>query len=240
MELIRFLDFIVAHRPLLFGNISDSGGGSKMLTQERAGEEELRRISRSAERLSRMLKLACDRQGEKRIIPAVQGPTRTYSHLAGDALDGDLVLVARSLLKGLTEQPDFGAKDIVFNPAWHLLLELFVAQLERRPVPVTNACLSLGTAQTTALRYLTDLERRGLIESLSDPADGRRRLIRLTPRVEAELRCYLQNAVEDQGFGVRIRVRVGSSVQPADTHRYKSAQVKQMNSSTDGSIQVRT
>jgi DNA-binding MarR family transcriptional regulator len=208
--------------------------------RERASEDELRRISRSAERLSRMLKLACDRHDERTNVPVLQGPARIPANRSGEAPDADLVAAARSLLKGLAEQPDFGARDIVFNPAWPLLLELFVAQLERRPVPVTNACLSLGTAQTTALRYLTDLERRGLIESLSDPADGRRRLIRLTARVEGELRCYLQNAIEDQDVGVRIRVRVASSTQPADQHRYKAAQVQKMNSSTNGSIQVRT
>lgn len=174
-----------------------------------------------------MLKLACDRQGEGRSgSPALPGIARNCSGFSSELPDGDLVAAASSLLRGLAKQPDFGAKDVVFNPAWQLLLELFVAQLEGRPVPVTNACLSLGTAQTTALRFLTDLERRSLIASVSDPADGRRRLIRLTPRVEAELRCYLQNAVEDQEVGVRIRLRLASSAQPTETVRYPPAQVQ--------------
>lgn len=170
--------------------------------------------------------------------------------MASDSLDEVLLRVATSLLQALGEQPDFGARDVVFSPAWQLFLELFVAQLQQKPVPVTNACLSLGTAQTTALRYLTDLERRGLIASVADPADGRRRLLRLTPHVEAELRRYLRNAADDQGPGLRIRVRVpmagleGPAPQACnDRHgvgNYAATRLQHMNSSANGSIQVRT
>jgi DNA-binding MarR family transcriptional regulator len=176
--------------------------------RELVSGDELRRISRSAEKLSHMLKLACDRQSDRRDLPALQRSPREISIGASQQSDEGLVALANSLLQALSDQPDFGARDIVFNPAWQLFLELFVAQLEQKPVPVTNACLSLGTAQTTALRYLTDLERRGLIASVSDPADGRRRLLRLTPQVEAELRLYLQSVVDERAPGLRIRVRV--------------------------------
>ena len=194
-----------------------------------------------------MLKLACDRQGDNSIVPVLPKASRDMSILTGQESDGNLVVLANSLLRALAEQPDFGARDIVFNPAWQLFLELFVAQLEHRPVPVTNACLSLGTAQTTALRYLTDLERRGLIESVSDPADGRRRLLRLTPRVEAELRRYLRNAVDGQGPGLRIRVRVPAPGRDPSAPRacndqigYAPTRMRHLNTSANGSIQVRT
>jgi DNA-binding MarR family transcriptional regulator len=217
---------------------------------EHVSGNELRRISRSAEKLSRMLKTACDRQGDTISAPALQRIPRDISIIAGEGPDEDLVSLANSLLRALAEQPDFGARDVVFSPAWQLFLELFVAQLEQRPVPVTNACLSLGTAQTTALRYLTDLERRGLIASVSDPADGRRRLLRLTPHVEAELRRYLRNAADDHGVGLRIRVRVPvpgrepSAPLPCNDRdgagSYGTTRMLPMNRSTNGSIQVRT
>lgn len=220
-----------------------------MVLRECVSGSELRRLSRSAERLSRMLKLACDRQDGSNAVRVVPTSSRDMSIPASHGSDGDLVALANGLLRALAEQPDFGARDVVFNPAWQLLLELFVAQLEHRPVPVTNACLSLGTAQTTALRYLTDLEKRGLIASLSDPVDGRRRLLRLTPHVESELRRYLRNAVEDQGPALRIRVRVPgpgreASAPPACNDRHGGdsypAPLRQMNTSANGSIQVRT
>jgi DNA-binding MarR family transcriptional regulator len=218
--------------------------------REHVSGDELRRISRSAERLSRLLKLACDRQVDGSSVIGLQRLTSDLSIAAEPASGDDLLALAKSLLRALAEQPDFGARDIVFSPAWQLILELFVAQLEQKPVPVTNACLSLGTAQTTALRYLTDLERRGLIASISDPADGRRRLLRLTPQVESELRSYLQNAVGGQGPGLRIRVRVPAAgretlaPQPCnDRHGdggYGTTRLVRMNKSANGSIRVRT
>ena len=195
-----------------------------------------------------MLKMACDKQDDSSDIDVLPKLSREIAILTGQEPDDDLIPVANSLLQALAEQPDFGARDIIFNPAWQLLLELFVAQLEQRPVPVTNACLSLGTAQTTALRYLTDLERRGLIASLSDPADGRRRLLRLTPHVEAELRRYLRNAADGQSVGLRIRVRIPAAGRDPgaplacndrlDAGGYPA--MPQLNTSTNGSIQVRT
>jgi DNA-binding MarR family transcriptional regulator len=195
-----------------------------------------------------MLKLACDKQDDSSGSATLPRLARDIAILTGQEPDDDLIPIANSLLQALTEQPDFGARDIVFNPAWQLFLELFVAQLEQRPVPVTNACLSLGTAQTTALRYLTDLERRGLIASVSDPADGRRRLLRLTPHVEAELRRYLRHAADGQAPGFRIRVRVPaagreSAAPQACNDRNGAgshAAMPQLNKSTNGSIRVRT
>jgi hypothetical protein len=196
-----------------------------------------------------MLKLACDREGDNKRGPALQSLSRDLAFPAEQESGEDLAACANGLLRALAEQPDFGARDILFNPAWQLFLELFVAQLEQRPVPVTNACLSLGTAQTTALRYLTDLERRGLIASVADPADGRRRLLRLTPHVEAELRRYLRDSVDEQGLGLRIRVRVGvpgrePAAPPACNDRHGGGHVatpiRRLNTSVNGSIQVRT
>jgi DNA-binding MarR family transcriptional regulator len=195
-----------------------------------------------------MLKLACDRHSDSKEMIPLPRLSREIAMLAGQGPDEDLLTLAKSLLQTLAEQPDFGARDIVVNPAWQLFLELFVAQLEQKPVPVTNACLSLGTAQTTALRYLTDLERRGLIASVSDPADGRRRLLRLTPHVETELRRYLRRAADEPGLGLRIRVRVPAREPSApeacnDRHSgdsYSSTRLCRLNKSVNGSIQVRT
>lgn len=71
--------------------------------------------------------------------------------------------------------------DLFGEPAWDMLLDLFVMQACGRKVSVISSCIASGSPQTTALRYLNKLEDGGLISAMPDPFDRRRRLIELTP-----------------------------------------------------------
>lgn len=59
------------------------------------------------------------------------------------------------------------------EPAWDILLELFVMRMEDRQVRVKNACIASGVPATTALRWISILERRKLISSAMDASDHR-------------------------------------------------------------------
>ena len=71
--------------------------------------------------------------------------------------------------------------DLLGEPAWDLLLDLFVAHGEGRSISTSSACLAACVPPTTALRWIRLLEERELIELRADPRDGRRRFVRLTP-----------------------------------------------------------
>lgn len=73
-------------------------------------------------------------------------------------------------------------RDVFGEPAWDMLLDLFVAHFENRSTPVTSLCIASNVPATTALRYIRDLELHGEIESANDPKDGRRRTLRLSDR----------------------------------------------------------
>ena len=80
----------------------------------------------------------------------------------------------------------FGARaDIFGEPAWDMLLDLYIALYEDKSVTVSNACLSSGTATTTGLRWVATLAERGLVERIPDPKDGRRFFVRLTAEAAA-------------------------------------------------------
>ena len=69
----------------------------------------------------------------------------------------------------------------LFNePVWDILLDLFIARHEGRRVSISSACIAACVSQTTALRRLNDLQRRGLIERASDVGDSRRHYVSLT------------------------------------------------------------
>lgn len=60
------------------------------------------------------------------------------------------------------------------EPAWDILLDLYVAELRERRVSVSDACLASGVPPTTALRWLALLEEANLVERHKDPHDARR------------------------------------------------------------------
>jgi len=77
------------------------------------------------------------------------------------------------------------------DPAWDILLDLFIAAERGRDISVTSACLAAGVPSTTGLRWLQMLEDEGLVISEPDAHDGRRRFIRLTREATARMRAYL-------------------------------------------------
>jgi len=75
----------------------------------------------------------------------------------------------------------FGEFDTLFGePAWDILLDLFVARRDGRDISVTSACMAGCCPPTTGLRHLASLETCGLVERVPDAADGRRFNVRLT------------------------------------------------------------
>ncbi len=66
------------------------------------------------------------------------------------------------------------------DPAWDILLDLFVADADGRRISVSSACGSAGVPRTTALRWLTMLEEQGLIDRREDAEDARRCFVEIT------------------------------------------------------------
>ncbi len=68
------------------------------------------------------------------------------------------------------------------EPAWDILLDLLVAHQSGKPISVSSACIAADVPSSTALRYITRLEARGLVRRHRDTLDGRRHYLELTDR----------------------------------------------------------
>lgn len=92
----------------------------------------------------------------------------------------------------------FGDDGLFGEPAWDLLLDLFIAAKERKRVPVTSACIGAAVPTTTALRWLAVLEERGLVVREADPSDARRIFVRLSTEAYARMVNYfVRTAMND-------------------------------------------
>jgi hypothetical protein len=75
----------------------------------------------------------------------------------------------------------FGEDAAVFGePAWDILLDLYLAHLSRREISISSACIASAGPTTTGLRYLDLLQKRGLVARHADLEDRRRVFVSLT------------------------------------------------------------
>lgn len=85
----------------------------------------------------------------------------------------------------------FGDATLFGEPAWDIMLDLFVASRHAKRIAVTSACIGSAVPATTALRWIKILEERGLIEREVDEIDARRIFVRLSPRGSSLMEEFL-------------------------------------------------
>ena len=91
--------------------------------------------------------------------------------------------------------------ELFSDPAWDILLVLFIARREDRPMSVSHACHAAAAPRSTALRWIRQLEQEGLIIRQGDRSDGRRAYLRLSSRAAKKMRSLLREACPRTGSG---------------------------------------
>jgi hypothetical protein len=123
-------------------------------------------------------------------LEASEGPT------GDDPLWGEL---ARQAYRDRRSRNAIFGNDALFGePAWDILLDLFIASKERKLVPVTSACIGAAVPPTTALRWLQVLESEGLVVRESDKRDARRVFVRLSAQAYEHMVVYFRGISRPQ------------------------------------------
>lgn len=78
------------------------------------------------------------------------------------------------------------------DPAWDILLELFIAGQEEREVSLETAAAAAGVPATTTLRWIAHIAEAGLVEQRPDRTDSGRKGLRLSPLGMARMLEYFR------------------------------------------------
>ena len=83
--------------------------------------------------------------------------------------------------------------DMLADPAWDMLLDLFAAGMEQKDVSVSSLCIAAAVPPTTALRWISAMTEAGMLIRRFDPNDGRRVFISLSDDANTRMQQYFAN-----------------------------------------------
>ena len=90
--------------------------------------------------------------------------------------------------------------DLFGEPAWDLLLDLYIRDKSGSRSSVTSACIGSRAPHTTALRHIAALSRSNWISRVPDEGDKRRFWLALTPQAIAKLDRHFDQLVATAAF----------------------------------------
>lgn len=161
-----------------------------------AGESRFH-VQRLIAAANELLSLAADIE---RHLPGPEKPEHVAGGRTTQAIADDIRWLAharKAYRDRRSREHAFGSTDLFGEPAWDLLLDLFIAAKEGKQVPVTSACIGAAVPTTTALRWLAVLEDRGLVLREADPADARRAFVRLSADAYARMVAHFERAARE-------------------------------------------
>ena len=103
------------------------------------------------------------------------------------------LMTIRQGLMARQQRGRFFNSNLFADPAWDMLLELYAAALTQRKLTVSRLAERSCVPMTTALRWISALEKEGLIERSNDRLDGRRVFLTLTDKGERAMSDYFDD-----------------------------------------------
>ena len=129
---------------------------------------------------ARLLQVANDIDNEQSPEVDVK-PRNSSAYESWDGADSELILAkANEIYRARRRRKRFFDPALFGEPAWDLLLDLFIARLKKKRVSVSSACYAADVPPTTALRWLGVLADSNLIERFESETDQRVTWVRLT------------------------------------------------------------
>lgn len=149
--------------------------------------------------LSRELSSVANLIGGQAPLRRRPAPSPVASTVLPAGAAADVQGYVRRLLRDAALRRTIGGGELFGDPAWEMLLDLLLAQFEKRKVSVTSACIASGAPMTTALRLVRRLVEQEVLVRYPDASDRRREFLALHPAVARTLADYVQGECAQEG-----------------------------------------
>lgn len=106
-----------------------------------------------------------------------------------------LAYLAERIYDGRRRRNRFLDDDLFGEPAWDMLLDLFINHARKQRVPTTSLCIASQAPTTTALRWISILEQRGLVRRISSERDQRVHYVELEEKGYRAVSGFLRAVV---------------------------------------------
>lgn len=101
-----------------------------------------------------------------------------------------------TLRRRMLREQLFGAPELFGDPAWEMLIDIFIHECEGNPLPVSSLCVTPSIPMSSALRLCQKLCDAGIINRIPDPGDGRRSFVSLAPEIAHRIRAYFEERAD--------------------------------------------
>lgn len=131
---------------------------------------------------------------------ASSGRTATLRD-SGSADGGDVELqvienARATMRRRILRHQLLGAPDLFGEPAWDMILDLFIRQAMGEPVPTSSLGVVADMPNSSAMKLIQRLCDSGLLVRVPDENDGRRNFVEISPEVAHRLRAYFAEGME--------------------------------------------
>ena len=109
--------------------------------------------------------------------------------------DDKLASITMPIYRARRRRSKFFDSSLFSEPAWDMLLDLFIANVHGRKVSPTSLCRAAEVSEATGLRWIGVLESQGLIRRRSVSDDGNLRLIEISDSGFDAMRKYVIDGV---------------------------------------------
>jgi DNA repair protein RadC len=130
--------------------------------------------------------------GAKRGLPRISLPLLRSPDPAAAESDVALENAKATLRRRMLRDQLFGAPELFGDPAWEMLIDIFIHEGEGNPLPVSSLCVTPSIPMSSALRLCQKLCDAGIIHRIPDPSDGRRSFVSLAPEIAHRIRAYFE------------------------------------------------
>jgi hypothetical protein len=104
--------------------------------------------------------------------------------------------MVKCVILGRRLRGEFFEASLFADPAWDILLDLYLGKLEQRRTSVSSLCIAASVPATTALRYISSLVEREMVIRTQNPLDHRVFYVELAQPTFEMMRQYFRRFSE--------------------------------------------